>query len=100
MKRPEDAYRSFEQSLPYLSEKLKIIAYEELAKIAEHHFKEYDDAQVFSKNALCLIGKIALPNSEQKMRLQKSFEKRLTRLIKKESISRASAQFDKKGREN
>lgn len=100
MKRTEDAYRSFEQSLPYLSEKLKIIAYEELAKIAEHHFKKYDVAQVFSENALSLIEKMTLLNNEQKIRLQKSFEKRLTRLIKKESISRASAQFDKKGLEN
>lgn len=99
MKQTEDAYRSFEQSLAHLPDQLKIRAYEELAKMDEHHFKKFDHAQGFCDNALELIGKMTFKNNKQKTRVLESFEKRLKRLRNKENISRASAQFDRKRRE-
>lgn len=99
MKQTDDAYRSFEQSLLHLPEPLKIKALEELAKIAEHHMKKYTQAQIFCEKAIQLIEKMTFKNNNQKNRVLKSFEKRLERLRNKESISRGSAQFDRKRRE-
>lgn len=98
MKQSEDAYRSFEQALIHLPERLKIKAYEELAKIDEHHNKNYKQAQFFTTEAICLIAKMTFKNTNQKTRVLETFNKRLKRLENKEYISRGTACFDRNKR--
>jgi uncharacterized protein len=96
LKQLNDAYKAFQQSLAYLPEELQISAYEELAKIAEHARRDFSTAIEKVEDALKLIERSCKLKPLQKMRLRESFEKRLNRNKKKQTISRGSADFDRK----
>lgn len=81
--RKEDAYQSFKNALLHLPLQFKINAYEELAKIDEHLFKHFDQAIIYSKEALQLIDVSHELTETKKLKLKKAFEKRLNRLLKK-----------------
>jgi len=96
LKQANNAYKAFEQSLMYLPEGLRIKSYEELAKIAEHTKKDFNTAIEKVENALNLIEHSKILTPLKKIRLRASFEKRLIRNKKKQTISRGSADFDRK----
>ena len=96
MKQLNDAYKAFQQSLDYLPEELQISAYEELAKIAEHARRDFTTAIEKVEDALKLIEQSSKLKALQKIRLKESFDKRLKRNKKKQTISRGSADFDRK----
>jgi tetratricopeptide (TPR) repeat protein len=81
--RKEDAYQSFKNALLHLPLRFKINAYEELAKIDEHLFKRFDQAIIYSHEALKLIEAIPELTDTKKIKLKNAFEKRLNRLLKK-----------------
>lgn len=95
-KQMENAFNAFEKSLGHLSGIWEIRAYEELAKIAEHVKKDFTLARHQVESAMLLINESKILSPQQKERQIKSFEKRLQRLRKKETISRGSADFDRK----
>ncbi|EPD53134.1 hypothetical protein HMPREF1210_00865 [Paenisporosarcina sp. HGH0030] len=90
------AYEVFEKALGYVQDGLKIKTYEELAKIAEHVKKDFDLAKLHVEEALILIQKTPILKEQQKERRTHACKKRLERIIKKQTISRASAGFDRK----
>ncbi len=90
------AYEAFEQSLINLTDIFQIQAYEELAKIAEHVKKDYIAAKVHVEEAVLLIRKTKHLKPIQMERKNLAFEKRLKRIVNKQTISRASADFDRK----
>ncbi|MCZ8535818.1 ribonuclease H-like domain-containing protein [Paenisporosarcina quisquiliarum] len=90
------AYESFEKSLGHVLDVWEIKVYEELAKIAEHAKKDFGLARLHVEKALELIQKTADLKPLQKDRRTHEFKKRLERIIRKQTISRASAGFDRK----
>ena len=96
LKQLDNAYMAFGQSVPYLQGKLLIKAYEEMAKIAEHSKKEYQTAISLSEQAMEKLVTLKELNGAQAVRWEKALEKRLERLGNKLTISRGSADFDRK----
>ena len=96
LKQAHDAYKAFEQSLEYLQDGLKIKAYVELAKIAEHTFKDFEKSIVHVENGYNLLIHSKSIKPLQKERLISSLIKRLNRNENKRNISRGSAGFDRK----
>ncbi|WP_075617712.1 ribonuclease H-like domain-containing protein [Paenisporosarcina indica] len=96
LKQVNNAYKAFEQSLVHLQDVLKIKAYEELAKIAEHFQKEYEVAICHVESGLILINNSIQLNTNQRIRLSEAFNKRGKRIKKKQTISWESAGFDRK----
>lgn len=90
------AYEAFDQSLINLSDSFKIQALEELAKIAEHVKKDFNTAQLHVEKAVLLIQHSKHLKPLQKERKNMAFDKRLKRIVNKQSISRGSAHFDRK----
>jgi len=90
------AYESFEKSLGHVQEVWEIKVNEELAKIAEHMKKDFGLARLHVEKALDLIQKTADLKPLQKDKRTFECKKRLERIIRKQTISRASAGFDRK----
>ncbi|MGE6488796.1 ribonuclease H-like domain-containing protein [Paenisporosarcina sp. NPDC076898] len=90
------AYESFEKSLGHVLDVSEIKVYEELAKIAEHVKKDFGLARLHVEKALDLIQKTTDLKPLQKERRTNEFKNRLDRIIRKQTISRASAHFDRK----
>lgn len=96
LKQVNNAYMAFDNSLMHLHDGLKVKAYEELAKIAEHTLKDLESATGHVENALILIEHSDQLKINKKLRLAEAFNKRLNRIKKKQYISRESADFDRK----
>lgn len=90
------AYIAFEKSLGHVQDIWQIKAYEELAKISEHVNKNLDFAKLHVEKALDLIEKTTDLKPLQKDKRTLECKKRLERIIRKQTISRASAGFDRK----
>jgi len=88
------AYEAFERSLSNLPDVWQIKAYEELAKLAEHVKKDFDAAIGHVKVAVLLIQQTKDLKPLQRERKNIEFNKRLKRILNKQIISRASADFD------
>ncbi|MFJ8261278.1 ribonuclease H-like domain-containing protein [Rummeliibacillus sp. NPDC094406] len=82
----EQAYYSFNQAIPYIEERQRIIAYIELAKIDEHRHQNYDQALFYSKQAYQLVKDSLLWEKDQKQRKLKEIEKRCLRNEKKKLL--------------
>ncbi|MFF5995493.1 ribonuclease H-like domain-containing protein [Lysinibacillus sp. KU-BSD001] len=76
----ELAVKSFTKALPTIDIPYKIKAYEQLAIIAEHHLRDYEEAITHTQTGLHLIGKHNTWSRAQKDKQTLAWEKRLQRL--------------------
>ena len=77
------AVQSFLNALPTIDIPYKIKAYEQLAIIAEHHLKDYEEAITYTKSGINLIDKHEKWSTSQKNKQTSTWEKRLNRLANK-----------------
>ncbi|MGE7834886.1 ribonuclease H-like domain-containing protein [Viridibacillus arvi] len=78
-----EARKSFQQALPYLQGRQQIIALIELAKIFEHHVKNYEFALEMTKQALKLVTESSLWTKDSKSLRLADIQKRKNRLERK-----------------
>ena len=85
------AIESFRSSLPSITGKKQLQAYEQLAILYEHQVKDYEQALIYSKKGQELLGNIMFQKQSQLFNQQKSWQKRLVRLANKHNTKK----FDK-----
>lgn len=79
-KQPQQAYEAFQQALPQLAEVQQLQAYEELAKLSEHTYKDYEKALEYCNEAIqCIMMSTRLKNPTRANKLM-AWQKRQRRL--------------------
>ena len=81
--RYEQAAQSFTNALPGIDIPYRIKAYEQLAIIAEHHLRDYEEARNHTRSGMQLIGNHERWSQLQKEKQLSSWEKRLHRVSAK-----------------
>lgn len=79
----EQAAKSLIKALPAIDIPFQIRAYEQLAIIAEHHLRDYEEAKVYTQTGLQLISSHDKWSSLQKEKQFSKWEKRLHRITNK-----------------
>lgn len=79
----EQAAKSLIKALPAIDIPFQIRAYEQLAIIAEHHLRDYEEAKVYTQTGLQLISSHEKWSSLQKEKQFSKWEKRLHRITNK-----------------
>lgn len=79
----DQAVKSFSNALPTIDIPYKIKAYEQLAIIAEHHLKDYEEAITYTQSGIILIDEHEKWSASQKNKQTSTWEKRLDRLTNK-----------------
>lgn len=79
----DQAVKSFSNALPTIDIPYKIKAYEQLAIIAEHYLKDYEEAITYTQSGIILIDEHEKWSASQKNKQTSTWEKRLDRLTNK-----------------
>nr|WP_106778780.1 ribonuclease H-like domain-containing protein [Lysinibacillus timonensis] len=79
----KEAISSFERALPFLDDRKKLRAFEQLAMLYEHQFKNYEEALQYTLTGLNLVNKMSHYTIEQKLKIVLRWEKRALRIESK-----------------